>query len=223
MPKLVVLGCSVSDYTHVDKAWGEILSEKLEHEYIHEASGCGSNWRMWRKVFGLINNNIICNNDTVIVQYTETIRNEFWSPYQKKSRPLYGSKKTYLVEKYNDDGAIIKFKMDAHTFNDYTSAEKKFFKNYTRFISEDFELENFTMMHNMFQGFMKDKGFDNLYFVKAGGYGPVTNEEDFIDYYKQKFISIPDAFQNHLPKDHLHMNQTGHKKLADIVYNYIKS
>ena len=221
---LVVAGCSVSDYTHVDKVYGEYLSEKINCNYIHEGSGCGSNWRMWRKIFNLVNNNIITNEDIIIVQYTELIRREFWSPYQKQSRSLYGSnEKSFIVEKYNDSGSIIKFKMDAHKFSDHTSDEKKFFKLYTRFIDQDFELEQFFMMHNMFQSFMKDKGFKNLYFLKTGKYGPIKNSNDIIDFYKDNYISAPNAFDNHLLGDKLHMNELGHKKLADIVYNYIKS
>lgn len=223
-PKLLVAGCSVSDYTHVDKVWGQYLAEKLDREYIHEGSGCGSNWRMWRKIFNHVNQNSISKDDIVIVQYTELIRREFWSPYQKQSRTLYGSNgKSFIVEKYNDSGSIIKFKMDAHKFSDHTSDEKKFFKLYTRFIDQEFELEQFFMMHNMFQGFMKDKGFKNLYFLKAGGYGPLKDSNDLIDFYKGNFIAAPNAFVNHLPNDNLHMDQKGHFLLSEDIFEFINT
>ena len=50
--KLCVAGCSFSDYTKVDKVWGEYLAEKLDVDYLHEGAGCGSNWRIWRQKIG---------------------------------------------------------------------------------------------------------------------------------------------------------------------------
>ena len=221
MQNLLVLGCSVSDYTHVDRTWGEILAEHSNLNYIHEAAGCGSNWRMWRKAFDLVDNNIVTNKDIVIVQYTELIRREFWSPYQNESRPLYGSNgKSHITEVY-DDGHIVRYKLDADRMGDYTKKEQEFFKRYNRMLNSHFELEQFRMMHNMFQRFMKDKDFKNLYFLKAGDYGPIKDNRELIDFYKDNYILAYDAFLNHLPNDKLHMNQQGHHILADLVYNYI--
>jgi hypothetical protein len=78
MSKLIVAGCSVSDYTNVKKVWGEYLAEQLNYEYVHEAAGCGSNYRMWRVLTTHILNGNITANDTVVVQYTTLERNEFW-------------------------------------------------------------------------------------------------------------------------------------------------
>ena len=70
--KVIVGGCSVSDYTgaEVDRVYGEILSERLNAEYIHHGSGCGSNYRMWRKITNLIMNGEISDKDLIIMQYT---------------------------------------------------------------------------------------------------------------------------------------------------------
>ena len=59
MTRLVVAGCSVSDYTEVDKPWGEYLSEQLSCEYLHLAAGSGSNYRMWRLLVSHIVDNKI--------------------------------------------------------------------------------------------------------------------------------------------------------------------
>ena len=80
MTRLVVAGCSVSDYTEVDKPWGEYLSEQLSCEYLHLAGASGSNYRMWRLLVSHVVDNKITADDTVIVQYTNPERNEFWSP-----------------------------------------------------------------------------------------------------------------------------------------------
>lgn len=223
MHNLLVLGCSVSDYTWVDKVWGEFLAEHLNLNYIHQAAGCGSNWRMWRTAFNLVNTKQITSKDTIVIQYTEIFRREFWSPYQKTAQPLSGSNnKSFLTETY-DDGTITRYKLDADTFGQYTSSERNFFKLYNRFINEKFELEQFHMMHNMFQSFMKDNNFANLYFLKVGGYGPLRENNDLIGYYKNNYIPAPNAFNDHLEGDKLHMNQQGHEKLASFVYNHIKN
>jgi lysophospholipase L1-like esterase len=86
-------------------------------------------------------------------------------------------------------------------------------------LNPNFELEQFLMMHNMFQRFMKDKDFKNLYFLKAGDYGPIKHNGELIDFYKDNYIPAYDAFLNHLPNDKFHMNQQGHQLLADFVYS----
>lgn len=222
MPKLLVLGCSVSDYTKVDNPWGKILAETLGYEYIHEAAGCGSNWRMWRRAYDLVNSKTVTPADTVIIQYTEFVRREFWSPYQKESRALYGSNnKSFLSESY-DDGTIIRYKADAHTWGDYVGPEKKFLKLYNHFVNLKFELEQFKMMHGMFQGFMQQQGFNKLYFLKAGGYGPLESSSDLEHFYQKNWINASNCFSYHLPDDTLHMSQEGHANLASLVHKYIK-
>lgn len=220
--KLVVLGCSVSDYTMVDEPWGKILADTMNCEYIHEAAGCGSNWRMWRRAYDLIKNKKITSSDTVIVQYTEFTRREFWSPFQTVASSLYGSNnKSFLTETYQD-GTIIRYKLDAHTFGDYTRHEQQFLKLYNYFVNKDFELEQFNMMHEMFQSFLKQEGFEKLYFLKAGGYGPLNSSMDLIEYYRINWIDAPNCFDNHLVNDKLHMNQQGHRELASLVHTFYK-
>ena len=67
MANLLVAGCSVSDYTQVDKVWGEYLAEDLGLNYIHEGAGCGSNWRMWRVIVDAVKTKQITPNDIVIL------------------------------------------------------------------------------------------------------------------------------------------------------------
>lgn len=43
--KIAVTGCSFSDYTGVDKVYGEYAAEKLNAEYLHLAKGSSSNQR----------------------------------------------------------------------------------------------------------------------------------------------------------------------------------
>jgi len=217
MDNLLVAGCSVSDYTYVNEVWGESLAEQLNLNYIHQAAGCGSNWRIWRKIFESVNLNIITPHDTIIIQYTSTERREFWSPFEISATVT--EDKGPLSEEY-DSGCIIRYKIDAEQWVNHPQ-ERKLFKQYSRFINEKFELEQFHMMHSMFQSYMKDKGFKKIYFLKAGKYGPLKGEQDLIDYYKNNWIAAPNAFKYHLPNDPSHLNQKGHNELASLVHKYI--
>lgn len=211
MAKLIVAGCSVSDYTNVKKVWGEYLAEQLNYEYVHEAAGCGSNYRMWRVLTTHILNGNITANDTVVVQYTTLERNEFWSPIVENDwlrDPAF-------------DGNIIRFKSGSHTWA--KGSEKKLMKLYERFINDDFEKEKFANNHMMFQCLAKEYKIKNLYFVKLGAYG--LEDLLFLPQYKNNFFNYSNIFdksENHITNDRYHLSDIGHKLLSTMIYNNIK-
>jgi|TARA_B110000977_G_scaffold84787_1_gene113227 hypothetical protein len=211
MAKLIVAGCSVSDYTNVKKVWGEYLAEQLNYEYVHEAAGCGSNYRMWRVLTTHILNGNITPDDTVIVQYTTLERNEFWSPIIEDD---------YLRD-LQHDGNIIRFKSGSHTWA--KGFEKKLMKLYERFINDDFEKEKFANNHMMFQCLAKEYKIKNLYFVKLGAYG--LEDLLFLPQYKNNFFNYSNIFdksENHITNDRYHLSDIGHKLLSTMIYNNIK-
>lgn len=210
MTKLVVAGCSVSDYTNVNKVWGDYLSNLLECDYLHEAAGCGSNYRMWRVLTTCILNGNITPNDVVIVQYTTLERNEFWSPKIEDD---------YLRD-LQYDGNIIRFK--SHSYTWHKGSEAKLMKLYERFINDNFEKEKFLNNHMMFQCLAKEYNIKNLYFVKVGAYG--LEDLKLLDQYKNNFFSYSDIFNtraNHIENDPYHLSDIGHKALADNIFNNI--
>lgn len=217
MGNLLVAGCSVSDYTQVDKVWGEYLAEKLNLNYIHQAAGCGSNWRMWRVVVNAVKNKLISPNDLVFMQYTELTRREFWSPYNNDRVKLYKSNKSWITDQYGDnDGSIIRYKIDADKWHQEPK-DNTLFKAYTKHVNPAFEKELFFQQHSMFECFMKQNGFDNVYFLNVGHYCPEFLEEHVALFYKDNFAAIDDALAtpNHLSDDTYHMNDTGHTNLAN--------
>lgn len=211
MPKLVVAGCSVSDYTNVNKVWGDYLAELLNYDYLHEAAGCGSNYRMWRVLTSHILNGNINSSDTVIVQYTTLERNEFWSPTVEEDYlrdPLF-------------DGNIIRFK--SHSYTWHKGSEAKLMKLYERFINDDFEKEKFVNNHMMFQCLAKEYNIQNLYFVKVGAYG--LEDLSLLNQYKNNFFDYSDIFnksENHILNDQYHLSDTGHKLLATNIFDNTK-
>lgn len=210
MSKLIVAGCSVSDYTHVDKVWGEYLANMLDINYLHVAAGCGSNYRIWRLLSKYILNKEIMPDDIVLVQYTTLERNEFWSPKNITTNP------TYTRDPYNSS-SIIRFKIDSSTW--HHGIEKKMLKMYENFINLDFELEKFKNYHMMFQCLAKEYNIKNLYFVQTGSYGP-ENLELLTEYQQNhaKFKNIFTDIKNCLPNDRGHLSSQGHQILAKNVY-----
>ena len=116
--KLVVAGCSFSDYMEKNSyTYGEQLAAFLGRKYVHEGAGSGSNWRIWRTVGNMVYNSTLDVNDILIVQYTNTERQEFWSQYSPdKPIIINGKKRRPLREEGPEDGSIIRYKMKAHTF-----------------------------------------------------------------------------------------------------------
>lgn len=213
--KLIVAGCSVSDRTEVEECYGEILAKRLNVEYIHHSAGCGSNYRLWRKITTDVINNKICADDLVIVQYTEVTRQEFWSSTVvpvKKCYDVNGNIK--LREEYNN-GNIIRWKnqIDGHSSN-----ENKFFKlKEQHFTNIDFDIERFIYNHFLFHNTLINKGIKVAYFVPTGNMGGYGNR--IIDYFKDNGeIHLKQNYDDnelkYLLPDRYHFSQLGHKHVA---------
>jgi hypothetical protein len=212
-PKLFVAGCSVSDYTHVNEVYGEMLAKKLNYNYVHEAAGCGSNWRMWRKICNHIISGNLTKNDLLIVQYTSNERKEFWS--LNENSQAYD--KIELREKYTNGGNIIRFKMDANTWQ-INKNEKDFFKMYEEyFINEDFENEVFNTQNLMFQTLLQKNNIPVIFF-------DFNVFHTYIDVLNTNIINVYEITNDSsffLENDMFHFNQKGHEYIAEKLYNFI--
>ena len=220
MSKLLVAGCSFSDYTKVNKVFGEFLAKKLDViEYIHEARGCGSNYRIWREVIGHVFKKNISPEDFIIVQYTDIVRDEYWSPFLRENFPINDDRND--SDRYEKGGTIIRFKIGSHGFysNNHIKAEHNFLLLRETFLNDEFEMERFITNHNMFQTFMNYHGFKKLFFLRGGVYGP---SYDLIDEYKENFIDGKDLLKYHLPNDEYHLSQFGHENTATFIYNFLQ-
>lgn len=208
MNNLLVAGCSVSDYSEVKQTYGEHLANKLKLNYIHRAAGCGSNWRMWRVIFDAVNNKIVTPEDLIIVQYTEITRTEFWSDTISYNP---------LEDPVDTGGVMIRWKLDAHKWTPNKSS-KPLFKEYLKHVDVNVEWNKFVQQHTMFQCFMKDRGFKNLYFLIAPKYSfcDVNGDLKVIveDSYKDNLIYYENMFE-HATADGLHMNEIGHHLLGN--------
>jgi hypothetical protein len=225
LKKLFVAGCSFSDYTHVEKTYGELLANKLNYEYVHEGAGCGSNWRIWRTITKYILNNKLSSDDLLIVQYTEITRNEFWSVLPQPSHSFWPStpSKLKIFEK-TKDGTIIRYKMGASGWQN-NKKESEFLEMYENyFVSVNFAREQFMTQNYMFQKMLLSNNI-RVIFINSPRY-PVFMEDilpEFVPYVFSEPISFNDFSQyNLLPDDFGHMNQKGHEVFAEWLNSHIE-
>ena len=221
MSKLFVAGCSVSDYTSVNKVYGEYLSEKLEYDYVHEAAACGSNWRIWRKIGNHIINGTLTSKDLLIVQYTTIERKEFWSQiesgyYDKK----YSYRDKYIPNNgYLPEGDIIRFKFSSYD-GQSNSKEKKFLKMCENFINPVYEREIFDIQHLMFQSLLKD---NNIKTIFLGYY--LNKDVDFTltSYFENSYVSVNEIknMNEYTIDNGGHFSELGHLYTSNKLYDFI--
>lgn len=219
--KLFVGGCSVSDYTNVETTYGEMLSKMLNFEYVHEAAGCGSNWRIWRTITNHILNGNLTSDDLLIIQYTNFERREFWSRHQAYT---YYTGYQPLREKYaNGDGDIIRFKVKSHEWQ-ITKEEKLLHSLYeNNFVSSEFDFDVFCTQHLMFQCLLKEYGIKTI-FMPLEGY--VGWNIKYIPYFENSVINLNEEWRKnefHNITDLAHLNSKGHQHFANLLYNFIQT
>ena len=233
--KIVVAGCSVSDYTGegVSKVYGEILAKSLNAEYVHEGAGVGSNYRMWRRVTNLVMDGTITSNDLIIMQYTQTSRQEFWhSKYEEREHMRRQGPNKQEMREAAYGGDIIRFKpniwqnMKGSIFggDGVDVVQSKFFQlKEEHFTSPEFDDERFKYNHYLFHNAIANKNIKVVYIVGSDlmyGYGGVFshlfNENDEIhitgDFGQEKYCL----------DDKSHFNQLGHEYLAEVIETQLK-
>ena len=226
--KLIVGGCSVSDYTGptVNRVYGEILASNIGVDYVHEGAGCGSNYRIWRNITRMVMNNEITKDDIVLIQYTKPSREEYWSSVVLPDAYRFDDYKKIEIREQKYNGDIIRWKPEAHNWHK-TNSEYTFFKlKEEHFTSTEFDEERFEYNHFLFHNLMVSKNIKVAYIVpggeKLGGYN---------SYYVHLFnkngeIHITDDMTFLYPGEYLqdagHWNQKGHEYVATVLEKFIK-
>ena len=228
MKKLFVAGCSFSDYTKVEHAYGEILAGKLNYQYVHEGAGCGSNWRIWRTITKHILDGNLTSDDLLIIQYTELTRNEFHSVL---AQPKYVYEPRTIdnlpITDIRDDGFVIRYKFGADVWQN-NKEESEFFKLYTKyFVNINFAEEQFLTHHHMFQHMLINNNIKTI-FVASDRNHPKSfflrqhTLPNFIPYMFSEPTDKTDCEKYNLtPGDWGHLNQKGHEVFAGWLYDHI--
>jgi len=224
---IVIAGCSFSDWSQVDYNYGEYLGQNLNLPIKSYSSGCGSNFRIWRKLTKAILNKEITNKDLLVIQYTNPDRKEFWSSHASHHdfdyKPSGNSYKGSPMRDKYLDGDIIKFKMGASTWQS-VKIEKTFFQLLEEnFTSEEYDIEVFINNHVMFQSLLKEFKIPTIFlktnYISIAGDIPII-DCDFHHYLDVRHIQIIDLCNE---EGCSHLNDEGHQKLANILTEYINT
>lgn len=222
MKKLFLVGCSVSDNLPVKQVYGNLLAKKIGYEYVHMAKGIGSNYRMWRYATKAVLEKKITSDDLLLVQYSGVERTEFWSEIDRTKPVAHDD----ISEVYPKGGTILKFKMDAHEWQDH-EIEKSFFKLYQeKFLNPVFEEEKFRVHNYNFQCMLAQNNIKALFFQSRA---VCSNIENFqvIERYAPYFYKETHEFMTDKSivvdpvTDRFHLNPAGHEKLAGLLYSHI--
>ena len=216
--KLFVAGCSISDYTWVQETYGEILAKQIEFDYVHEGAGGGSNYRIWRKISNHIIDGYLKDNDILIVQYTEAVRNEFWSAFPDTRVYDQFPNQPKNADESHDNGTVIRYKYGAWHWQNFNE-EKHFFTQYEKnFVNIKFAQENFRVNNYNFQQMLKNHNIKTVFLTTPRNGPGVHSEEYIIDYFKPyEFVdnSMKDDKFNLKENDKGHFSQLGHSNMAE--------
>lgn len=226
--KLLVAGCSLSDFTKVAKVYGQYLAEMLDYEYIHEGAGCGSNFRIWRRVTDHIINGTITPNDLVLIQYTERSRREFWTsvPHENIDWPST-LEHTSIIERFRDGGTLIRYKMGAGDWYPTKPIIENLFKTYeNHFVSSAYERDVFRVHNFMFQHMLVSNNI-NAFFIQSHRLAIEAADLFKLPHFAKTAFTepvTPDKLRMYdlSVGDVGHMNQLGHQVFAEWLYDHIK-
>jgi len=222
MTILCVAGCSFSDFTKVDNVYGQHMANKLGYEYLHEGAGCGSNYRIWRRIVGHILSGRLTREDLLVVQITDISRREFWSDAQPPDHSNLAVNDIRVNEAYgNNNGSIIRYKLDASVWQS-NDENTLFFESFQKHhLNPEYELEQFIVYHAMFQHFLIAHDIKTI-FTKPPNTGELNLLPPFATLqFKPPNTLMDNAAYCNTPTDNFHMSDRGHIIFADMLYDHI--
>ena len=232
MAKLFVSGCSFSDYTLVEKNWGENLAALIGMEYVHMNKGGGSNDRGWREISWKIIQGEITTQDLVILQYTNIDRREFGATeigYEDRQ-----PKEFYHKEKFcNSLGTFYTtaYKCGSHVWqsSDWDAKLHQAYEH-TGAISDRYNDCHFITQHMMFDSLCKQYGINIMYMRTRYMYDELEFPADNIFYehhhlpvqgQDDTMLGYAEGHPDQGRYDTSHLSEYGHAVLAQLVRQYL--
>ena len=247
--KLVVSGCSFSDYTEVKNVWGKYTADDLGIDYLHLAGGIGGNPRSLRIITQKILKGEIEPNDIVVVQAAEPIRTELPSPTMELTEQgrayrhrvevvdTYENQILHYDYLHDNTSIVTRWKMDSSKWQG-TDADKRFHEEYQRNVSDAFGQE--IAINSLYQLYALCTIY-GINFVVL--WGPLCDEKYFKKYWRENGISIEFPYEldffkvwepgknyydevNHIyrlsPTDVTHLSELGHETFGKSVASSLK-
>jgi len=131
---IAVAGCSVSDYTQVEKVYGEhavdyLNQQDISSEYLHLAGGGGSNCRAFRLIMEAIIEGTLTENDIVLWQITDPARTELPSAEQTAKLSTREITRNKITDSCDSDlldktEVLTRWKMDSYSWQNMTQDQQ---------------------------------------------------------------------------------------------------
>ena len=226
MRRLLVLGCSYSDYMAggLTDVYGSILARTLGWEYIHEGAGGGSNHRIWRKLYEHVHRSVT-PEDVIVIQYTTQERTEFWTarpPMASYMTPVSRGL-TATVDESFDGGTVLRYKYGAGGWQN-TLTDRRFFDQYERnHVSVAWAQHQFMWTHWLLQARLRDLGQRVIFLHNR--HCPQVDLESPLDAwaFTEPWDLLQQPEYRYQPEDTAHMNLRGHHHLAGLLADHVRS
>jgi hypothetical protein len=225
--KLITIGCSFTEGQGLEndkiECYSNQLSEKLNLEYYNFGLIGASNDYIFRKVFELIESDIITSKDIILIQ---------WTHYNRKELPLIHNGKNWYYYPPNtyipmSDKKISK--LHAAVQNEYIGidlvdemymlkdAHEDLIKNYTyNFLHNEYQKNTTKNYINSLYTYLDHFGYNHLHFF--GWKNCVIS-----DITKNKFLFLEENFGELTNTiGNAHPNKEGHLQWAEHLYQKIK-
>jgi len=202
-------------------AYGQVLAKKLGYEYCHEAAGCGSNYRIWRRITEHVMNGNLLPDDILLVQYTEYTRQEFWSATNNLRHHTGLAKPLWDIGP--DGGNILRYKLGSYAWP-HDNQIRQFFKMYEEsFVGTEWSKLQWKTHHFCFQHMLLNCNVKTVFMhTRMSPHGHDEILEQFVPY----LYSEPDDFINDnrtwlSADDKWHLSQYGHDIVAESIYQHL--
>jgi hypothetical protein len=243
MNNLVVCGCSFSDRTKVEYAWGDYLAESLGYSYTHLATGSGSDKRGIRLLTQAIMRGKVDTNSLVLFQLTgvercelpsQLTQQEYVSSIAKADRTGPGPRVVERTWLYN---LVSKFKMHSNTWQECEFDKTAHLYHEEWLVDEDFHAEELFTQHYSLVELCKSKTIKICYVSQqnAGFIHHIqhvlknvdhrVNPLDYMigDRYLENPWTDEEIFKWGLaPDDQSHLSTGGHIAFAETVHGWLR-
>jgi len=228
--KLFTIGCSFTEGQDLKKqsieSYPHILAKKLELEYYNFGAAGASNDYIFRKIFELINSNIITKKDIIVIQWTHFLRKEL--PIKHKKYNFFN----YLPNSFHtyDDKKITKLDADTASVQDdnkdiegidkikieIEKENKEILEKYViNFIQEEYQLNTTKNYINSLYTYLEYLGYKHIHFFGWSGCIIDSIFDKKVNFIKESFGEYTST------KGNEHPNKKGHQNWANFLYKKI--
>ena len=233
--KLYTIGCSFTEGqgldNHHNECYSHILSENLDTKHFNFGACGASNDYIFRKIFELLNSNIITKDDIIVIQWTHYMRKELpivyddkefyhflpttFYPYNDKIITSYGPNNELVTNKYIQNESLDEIKKIIENEN------KEFLNIYNlKFLNEEYQINTTKNYINSLYAYLEHFGYKHIHFF---GWDSciIDGIVDNSNFLKETFggFSHIDFSQSKLIR---HPNKNEHENWANFLYKKIK-